>query len=162
MKEIQLTQGKFALVDDGDFEFLNQWKWYVHPCLHTWYAYRNNEANWKKRKTIMHRIIFEHIPIGYQIDHINGNGLDNRRSNLRLCTCAQNQWNQSMRTDNTSGYRGVFWHKSSKCWTSSIRVHGKQIYLGLFKDKESAAVVYNEAALKYFGEFARVNEVSNG
>lgn len=92
------------------------------------------------------------------VDHINLNGLDNRRGNLRLCTDGQNKANGRIRRDNTSGYRGVYWNASANKWQAYISVNSKRLYLGVFSDPWDAAVAYNDAALKHFGEFARINQ----
>ncbi|MFA6118161.1 MAG: HNH endonuclease [Sphingomonas sp.] len=97
-------------------------------------------------------------PDEVHIDHINGNGLDNRRSNLRGATQRQNLQNAGRRVDNTSGFKGVYYSQASKKWAAQIRYEGKQKYLGLFHDARDAAKAYNAAALKYFGAFARLNE----
>jgi hypothetical protein len=98
-------------------------------------------------------------PKDMDTDHINGDGLDNRRDNLRVCNCAQNQRNRGKQNNNQSGLKGVSWHKKGKKWITQLKLNKKNIYLGLFKNKERAAVAYNEAATKYHGEFARLNEI---
>ena len=124
MKHIPLTQGKFALVDDDDFERLNQRKWHVMKWGNTWCAGRQSLKREGKKKTIyMHREI---LGLGsgrdIQVDHINHNGLDNRRCNLRPCTCQQNQWNYTKASNKSSRYKGVSLHKSGG-WTSYIMVN---------------------------------------
>ena len=91
------------------------------------------------------------------VDHINGNGLDNRKSNLRLCTPSQNNQNFRIKKTSKSGYKGVCWHKASKKWRVTIKTVYKQVSGGYFSDKKEAALKYNELASKYFGEFARLN-----
>lgn len=159
MKEIQLTQGKVALVDDEDFEYLNQWKWYVLITKHTNYAVHHNK---KGKVELMHREIMK-TPKGMYTDHINHDGLDNRRCNLRVCTNGQNLANRTPR--GTSKYLGVYFHTFNKgkkgkkyiyC-VSNIRVNGKTIALGYFKSEKEAALAYDEAAKKYHGEFANLN-----
>ena len=96
-----------------------------------------------------------------QVDHINGNRLDNRASNLRVCTHSQNQRNQTDRRTYTSSiYKGVSWHKGTQKWASNINVDGKMEYLGIFEDERDAAIAYNNAATLHFKEFASLNEVS--
>jgi hypothetical protein len=154
-KKIQLTQGKFAIVDDGDYEFLNQWKWYYDRG----YAVRNGSIP-KRRKVLMHRIVLERA--GFKdfadSDHINRDKCDNRRTNLRPATHGQNQCNRDKQRNNTSGYIGVNRCRRTKKWRASIRVNGKLKQLGYFTDKEEARRVRDEAAKKHYGEFAILNK----
>lgn len=161
MKNIELTQGKTTLVDDADYVRLNKFKWYVRPTRYTSYAVRNVRiAKNKKRIERMHRVI-----LGLQLgdkritDHRDGNGLNNVRSNLRVCTYTQN--NQSRRKQNvgTSKYKGVHWHCRLHKWHSRIQINKKQVFLGCFDSEIAAAVAYNRAALKYFGQFALTNNM---
>lgn len=155
-KQIPLTQGKFALVDDDVYEWASRYKWQVQPHRNTFYARRNGGV-WPFSKTIrLHREIMS-APSGVQVDHINGDGLDCRRVNMRLCTHTENQHNSRRRTDNTSGYRGVYLHKASKKWDARIKVNGKVLFLGHFTSPEAAARAYDEAAKKYHGDFANLN-----
>ena len=153
MKEIQLSQDKVALVDDIDFAYLNQWKW----CLHSGgYATRRlNEGIY----IYMHRIILP-PPIGMQIDHINHNGLDNRRCNLRICTMSQNIANSRLRSDNTSKHKGIYWNKNVSKWQVAITFLGKEIYLGIFDDIDEASQAYAKKAKELFGEFANAEGIS--
>lgn len=156
MKRIPLTKGKHTIVDDSDYEYLNQWKWHTMKG----YAARRNyiDGRDKSEYLYIHRILND-TPEGMITDHINGDKLDNRRSNLRSCTKSQNAMNTGVRRDNKSGYKGV--HKNhpkvnSKPWKSEIRVGGKRIFLGYFNDPEEAAKVYREAQMKYHSNFARI------
>ena len=159
MKKIPLTQNKFAIVDDEDYEFLSQWKWYYKNG----YAIRaincgkiNNKI---KIKTIMmHRVILKTSKEKHT-DHINWDGLDNRKCNLRECTHSENHMNIRKKEGCTSKYIGVYWHKLGKKWISFIRVKGKKKYLGLFKLEKQAAEAYNIAALKYGTGFHTLNEI---
>jgi len=156
-KQIPLTQGKFALVDDEDFEFLSQWKWLYHKG----YAVRNRFIGiFKKYKKVehicMHRVIVN-TPVGKETDHVNGDKLDNRKENLRICTREQNSRNRKLDIDSTSGFKGVFWMGERQKWRSGIRVNSKFLYLGYFKTALEAAKAYNIAARRYFGRFARLN-----
>lgn len=156
MKEIPLTQDMVALVDDEDYEGLAKWKWCYRKREHNHigYALRNARKQDGKQATIyMHRIILN-LPRGCETDHINGNGLDNRKENLRVATITQNRWNRGKSHNNTSGFKGVDWCKRDKKWRAKIEVNKKSVFLGLFKDKLEAVKVYNAAAIKYHGEFA--------
>ena len=136
---------------------------------YTWYLCRGKSFNGLivcakvpgvHRTIFLHRVILS-PPDGYFVDHINMNRLDNRRCNLRIATKAQNSYNRPARRDNTSGYKGV-WFRSNvknKCWIAEIRINGKKIHIGTYQTKEEAALAYNEAAKKYHGEFARLNDV---
>ncbi len=164
VKKIKLTQGKYTLVDDKDFEWLNQWKWCViFDSNHKWYAVRAEyigEPGKKKRTTVrMHRLIMGN-PVGLQVDHKGlDNTLDNRRSNLRLATKSENMRNRSTQVNNKSGYKGVSWSKQNKKWYAWIGVNGKTIPIGHFDDIRIAAKAYNEKAKELHGEFARLNQI---
>ena len=152
MKEIPLTQGMVAIVDDEDYERLNQFKWH---CDGHGYAKRvTSRKNIQRKWIFMQYEIIGHPEIGLQLDHINRNPLDNRKKNLRICTVSQNQANSLIRSDNTSGRKGVSWSKQSNKWVAGIRYHGKRIYIGLYDDLDQAATAYYNAALELFGEFA--------
>ena len=154
MKRIPLTQGKAAIVDNEDFEELNKYKW---SCTHTCglnYAVRGNPDS-KPRHLRMHREILN-TPVDMDTDHINGNGLDNRKSNLRICTHTENMLNCKPR-GGTSPYIGIGWSVCHKKWHARIRSKGKQVHLGFFKDESKAARAFDTAAIKLRGEFARLN-----
>lgn len=159
MKRIPLTQGKFALVDDSDFEYLMQWKWHVRKDCHTYYASVNtpHRRGKLKRWQIGMHVMLMNPPKGYVVDHIDHNGLNNQRSNLRICTALGNAQHAKIRKDNTSGFKGVSWHKPNKQWIVYINVSKNRIFIGGFKDKIKAAKAYNRAAKKYHGEFAFFN-----
>lgn len=159
-KEILLTQGKIALVNIEDYKYLNQWKWRALKRGNTYYAARGIRMNKKVLTIFMHHEILP-SPKGMQIDHINMNGIDNKKDNLRICNKSQNGMNSRKQNNNTSGYKGVCWHKVAKKWMAHTQVNGKRIYLGYFKTKKQAALVYNEAAKKYHGEFARLNIIKS-
>ncbi len=150
MKEIQLSQGKIALVDDEDYERVNKYKWYYKKRNENYGAARSNLVGY------MHRFI---LNTTIEIDYINGNPLDNRKTNLRLCSHAENMCNMSKHTDNKSGYKGVFWSKRSNKYQVQIMVRGKKIHLGLFTDLQEAAKAYNIAALEYFNKFSKLNKL---
>ena len=157
MKKIKLTQGQVALVDNEDYECLNKLKWYTMNNRNKIIPVCFENGIMKK----MSRLIMYPIPDDLQIDHINGDPSDNRRSNLRLCTNQQNAQNRGAQANNKSGYKGVSWHKHSKKWQSQIKANDKVIPLGYFDDPIDAAKTYNEAAIKYHGEFARINIIDD-
>lgn len=157
-KEIPLTQGKVALVDAEDYDWLNQWKWYASKQKNgSFYAMRRIKENGKRFPVLMHRIIIK-TPKNMETDHINRNGLDNRKYNLRICTNSQNQMNRGKPKNNKSGYKGVYWNKKDKRWRAEIMVNQHLNFLGNFSMKEDAALAYNKAAIKHYGEFAYQNK----
>jgi hypothetical protein len=151
MKYIKLSQGKRAKVDDEDYEELSKRKWSCNNgYAKSYFSYENGIQTY----LWMHREILN-APKDKQVDHINGDGLDNRKENLRLCTCVENIWNRGLQKNNTSGYRGVYWHINK--WQARIGVKGRRILLGRFDSPAEASKAYNEATQKYHGEFARPN-----
>lgn len=155
-KLISLTQGKFAIVNAEDYEWLMQWKWNFHKGYAN-RTIRKGHGNNKTYSLRMHMILLD-MPKGMWCDHINGNRLDNRRGNLRICTPAQNCRNRKS-FGKTSNYLGVSLEKSRNKWNSSICYNNKRIRIGRFPNELDAALAYNEAAKKYFGEFARLNNL---
>lgn len=164
MKEIKLTRGMVALVDNEDFEMLNKYKWNAHREKNSFYALRTD----KNRKVVrMHRVVLGLTRSDESIvDHKNHDGLNNQKSNLRLCTIAENNRNQKPR--GVSKYKGV--HKSDlkhitkkgiprvyEGWKSEIAVNGKKLHIGRFKTENEAAIAYNEKAKVLHGEFANLN-----
>jgi hypothetical protein len=147
-KIILLTRGLTATVSDEDFDLLNKFNWNAVKGAVYYYAVRSND------KAKMHRIIVD-APSGMQVDHIDGNTLNNTRENLRICTVSQNQCNSKVRVDNTTGYKGVTICKSK--YYAQIRHNGKRISLGYYEKPEDAARAYDEAAKKYHKEFASLN-----
>lgn len=154
---IPLTQGKFAIVDAEDFEWLNQWRWYVKKGWSTFYVARNKWVAKGKKCTIrIHREILNPNQM-QEVDHINGNGLDNRRCNLRAVDKSQNQMNHGKYRKSSSKHKGVSFHKPTSKWQVSISIRKTRKYIGLFESEIKAAQSYNEAVKRYFGEFARLN-----
>lgn len=151
-RRIPLTQGKEAIVDEGWFAFLNQWKWHYLNG----YAVRTDHSKTKNRRVHMHRLINQ-TPEGLQTDHVNGDTLDNRKVNLRSLTNVDNMRNSKLGTKNTSGLRGVSWGKSVNKWTAQISVHNKVIHLGCFVDKYDAHRAYLQACSKFHGELLTPN-----
>lgn len=156
MKEIQLTQGKTALVSDDKFEFLNQWKWRLQEDKKRGLFYAVREV-WKGRQAVlMHRLI-TNAPNGMQVDHKDGNGLNNQDENLRICTPSQNSANKKAPKTNKSGYKGVCWAKREKTWRAILKKDGRTVLDKFYKNVEDAARAYDEASIIHFGEFARLN-----
>ncbi len=155
MKEIKLTQGKAAIVDDEDFEFLNQWKWSYNKG----YASRGITLQCGKYGRIMMHRVINKTPEGLDTDHANGNRLDNRKSNLRTATRGENCTNRPIQKNNTSGFKGVSWHKYQKRWVAYVIKNKKTIHIGYFSSKEDAALAHNKKSLEIFGEFAVLNKV---
>ncbi len=154
MKYIELTKGEKAIVDDIDFEYLNKLNW----SFSNGYAAKKLKGN---KNLFMHTLIVN-CPKNMKVDHKNGDGLDNRKKNLRVCTQAQNIANQKVRSDNLSGYKGVSFFKYGKRirrWVAKITVNYSQKHLGYFYTEKEAAIAYNKGAKKYFGEFAKLNSL---
>lgn len=158
MKEISLSKGLVALVDDDDYEWLSKYKWYACRGKSGWYAVHETRQSEGGRVIRMHREIVDAQP-GELVDHWNHDTLDNRRENLRLCSDTQNCANQKLRVDNTSGYKGVGWNSRVRKWRAQLGMQGHRVHLGLFESPVDAARAYNAAAIKYFGEFAYLNDV---
>lgn len=154
-KQIPLTKGYFAIVDDDDYEWLNQWKWQYCKSRKTGYAVRTIQRDGKKTGIKMHRVLLD-APDELQVDHIDRNGLNNQRNNLRLATSLQNSRNSRSRMG-TSLYKGVCLYKN-RAWASQIRTSERILHLGYFPTQWEAAQAYNDAARKYFGEFAVLNQ----
>jgi len=154
MKEIPLTQGQVALVDDSDFDWLSQWKWLATKHRDSFYAARQPHGPHKGRKLVlMHRQIMD-CPVDLEVDHKDLNKLNNQRSNLRICNRRENAVN--IKGWGRSKYLGV---EVRKCGSfhAKIRVFGERIYLGAFKIEEEAARAYDDAARIFHGEFANLN-----
>lgn len=150
-KEIQLSNGMIAIVDDEDFEWASQYKWW---CCNG-YAVRHSTG---KKSIAMHREIAK-TPKGMVTDHANGNKLDNRRANLRAATRGQNATNSKLHSNNTSGYRGVTYLKRTNKWRAHISIDGMMVYLGNHDTPEKAANAYNVVARNHFGAFAKLNDI---
>jgi hypothetical protein len=154
VKEIPLTQGQVALIDDEDYELVSQYHWYAQKNAHNFYAKAHRPENHDSIIS-MHSLIMGAKP-GQQVDHKNSNACDNRKENLRFCTGSQNKQNQKSYYG-TSKYKGISWVKRVSKWEARILVNGKKLFLGLFSDEIEAAKAYNNAAQDYFGEFAKIN-----
>jgi len=154
----------FALVDDEDFDFINQWKWRaMNGKGLTFYAVRTvwplKGESFKKYNILMHRQILGLTKRDEQADHIDNNGLNNQRSNLRIATSSQNQSNRKAQQNGTSGYKGVSWCARDKRWVAQICLLGKRKHIGNFKNKLDAAIAYNIEANRLHKEFAYINKV---
>lgn len=157
-KKIPLTQGKFAVVDDEDYNDLIKYKWYLLKGRTTFYAARDtrNLAKTKGETILMHRQILK-VPKNKETDHKNHNGLDCRKSNIRICSCQQNQANRKQLNNKSSKYKGVYWHKLARKWMVTIKKGYNNYYLGLFDDEKKAAKIYDKKAKELNGEFAYLN-----
>lgn len=164
MKQIPLTKGLVALIDDEDYDRISRHKWHsqYNSKTKSWYAIHGEYVGNGRQKTIrMSREVLRAEP-KQLIDHWNHDTLDNRKQNLRVCSNAQNQHNQRKHTEGVSSrYKGVSWRQRGNCgrWVVTIKINDKSVYLGSFKDEKEAAIVYNKAASIHFGEFACLNIV---
>jgi hypothetical protein len=157
-KTIPLSRGLFAIVDDCDFNEMSKFKWCAQEDDHTYYAVRSEKHIGKTKVIRMHRSILNPSD-DMVIDHINGNGLDNRRENIRACSIKENCRNYKMPKTNTSGVKGAVFDKRRGKWQVHIKVDRLNKHIGYFDSLEDAAKAYNEAAKKYHGEFAKLNKV---
>ena len=156
MKEIILTRGKLALVDDEDYYKLIIYKWTALKAKNgRWYATRFDGLAY----TYMHAEIMK-TKYGEDVDHRNHDGLDNQRHNMRVCTRSQNHANRRKLTPASSKFKGVCYHKATNRWRAYIKKDYVQRYLGIYNTETDAALAYNEAAIKLFGEFALINDLS--
>lgn len=155
MKLIPLSKGLFAKIDDADYSLVAKFAWWSTTSPHSKTNYAEGFISSRKKKIKMHHLITGER----RVDHRNGDGLDNQRSNLRPCTHAQNMKNRRPRSGTKAGFKGVYYSKGSRKWVAEIVSDGQWHYLGLHLTPRQAALAYNEAAIKYHGEFARLNEV---
>lgn len=156
-REIPLTQGKVAIVDDADFDWLNQWKWHF---ANSGYAMRTAGGRVNKHNVLMHRLVIA-APDGMYVDHIDSNRLNNQRSNLRVVTKLQNNQHVKQRNGYTSQYKGVHYDARSRKWVAEITSNGKRFLLGSFRSEIEAAKSYNDASTLLHGEFCLLNDLSN-
>lgn len=163
---IPLTNRKrekiYAIVDKEDFELLSKVKWQLHmprKAHYTYYALRTVTVKGKRSCQWMHREVLRLRDPKAKVDHIDGNGLNNRRKNLRVASISQNGLNSRLRMDNKSGYKGVWKPKGASGWIAGIGQNYKSIHIGTFPTKEEAALAYNKKAKELFGEYARMNDI---
>lgn len=150
MRQIPLSRGQYAIVDDADYKAVRAaGPWYAKPCWSGFYAMRTRGG----RTVYLHRFLAGEDAA--TVDHINGNGLDNRRGNLRSATVSENSRNRPAKRGNASGFKGVSRHRSK--WKATIAVAGRNIHLGTYADPAHAARVYDAAAREHYGEFAVFN-----
>ena len=160
-KTIQLTQGKEAIIDDCDFDLVmnSGYKWCAVKGLtrsYTYYVVGNGGTN--PRRILMHQLIMGKPQNGC-LDHKDGNGLNNRRENLRVATLTQNCANRRVHKNSKSGFKGVYYEPRKNRYIAHIKKNYKRFWLGSFRDPIDAAKAYDSAATKHFGEFARLNEI---
>jgi len=158
---IPLTQGLFALVDGEDYEELTNHKWRAAKIGTAYYAVRNarKKKGAKRKMILMHRQILN-AKAEEEVDHRHGCSLDNRKVNMRICTHAQNLANQKLcknKDNQSSKFKGVYWHKTNQKWAAHIKHNYKSIHLGLFNNETDAAKAYDKRAEELFGEFAKTN-----
>lgn len=158
MLEIPVGKNHKAIVDDSDYRTLSAYSWSLDK---DGYAHGYAHVNSVLKRVFMHRYILSAQP-GEIVDHIDRNRLNNTRQNLRVCNSSLNQANRSKNFIRKYGekFKGVYWRPEKKAFVSSIRINGKFKYLGLFKDENSAAQAYNQAAQSIFGDFACLNKVA--
>ena len=152
VRRILLSRGRFALVDEADFEKLSKYRWHCMRAGNNLYACRCEG----RRVIMMHREILE-VPAELYVDHINHDGLDNRRCNLRSCTPAQNSYNRRPTGMGTSRCKGVSWKSELRRWCAAIGFAGRMIHIGYFDYEMDAAIAYDDKAIELFGEFAALN-----
>lgn len=155
LRKIRLTRGKHAIVDRKDFDWLSKWNWQAAKDWKVYYARRRGP---KDTTVIMHREITK-CPKGMVVDHINGNGLDNRRKNLRICSTKENARNRRNITKNQTGYKGVVYFGTPPKYIAKIGVMGKYHCSRTYKTAEEAAAAYNRFARKFFGKYANLNVI---
>jgi hypothetical protein len=164
-RRVLLTRNQYAIVDPADFYVVSKYKWHARKSTQTYYATSTQYENGNRINLHMHRLVMQYklsperctLHADLLVDHINGDGLDNRRANLRLATSAQNNYNRRITSRRTSKYKGVDYRPSKRAYRARITVDKKKIFLGHFTDEISAARAYDAAARKYHKDFACLN-----
>lgn len=156
MKKLLLSGNaeRFVLIDDEDFEPLSKWKWYFNGR----YAMREGNLAGQSKTIYMHRFIMN-TPKGMYTDHIDMNPLNNQKSNLRICTNSQNNFNKIKQKNNTSGYKGIDWVKKDKVWRIRLNKNKKTVFLAYSKNLTEAVKIYNQAVREHHGTYGRLNEL---
>lgn len=163
MKEIVINSERFGkhivMIDDEDYELISKYTWSLLPSKNgqTYYA-KTNLFNSKPASLQIHTLILKSY--GLHVDHIDRNGLNNQKENLRICTRSQNMMNKIKIKPATSKYKGVCWYDKYKKWNARIGVNNRRFCLGYFDTQEDAALAYNIAAKKFHREFCRLNEIA--
>ncbi len=155
MKKITLSKGQVTLIDDEYYEKFNTFKWYLDAhgyVRRTLTKSEKNEFNNKTTRMMLHQEILGKAPLGFEIDHIDRNKLNNQKSNLRFVSRRENNLNRKIPKHNKSGLRGVHFYKITNKWRATIRINGKDKHLGYFNQKEEAGRAYNKAWLIYNGK----------
>lgn len=160
MKDLPLSKSTLTVqVDDADYDELVKYSWYIHKDPNTLYA-RRSLKNRSGGGLFMHRQLFKgQLDKSKEVDHIDGNGLNNQRHNLQVCSKIQNNQHRRKIRLGTSKYKGVHWSKGNKGWVASIRINRKLKYLGTFDNEIDAATAYNTEATRSFGSFAHINVI---
>lgn len=154
MKKLKLSNGMYSLLDDQDYLWASEYRWMGRPYHSGWRVCREES---RTGKTIyLHREITK-APTGLEVDHVDGNGLNNTRTNLRVCTHSENGKNRRVNQNSKSGYKGVVWREHAGKWQANITVDKKRIYLGYHDTPEQAAQAYDLASKQYHGDFAHLN-----
>jgi hypothetical protein len=152
---IRLSKDYFTIIDSEDLPRVSKYKW--HTTTVNKYNKPRAVCSFKGRKTLKLSRLIMNAPDNMVVDHINGNPLDNRKCNLRICSQRENMLNRNLNRNNKSGYKGVSWSKRDNKWLSELQTNNKSYYLGIYKDKIEAAKAYDKKAIEFFGEYAKTN-----
>lgn len=159
MKTIPLSKNRNAIVDDSDYELLNGYKWCCDSKNYAMRSEKRSETGRQKRSVVyMHRVIMK-AKKGVQVDHINGDSLDNRKTNLRLASHSENMRNRKLQKNNTTGYKGVWYNKKRQKYIATIKTNGQSRTIKSADTALEAAEAYNKRALELYGDFARLNVI---
>lgn len=160
--ELITRAGQAYFIDDEDFEKIKNFSWHVIKSPYTMYVSAMKKEYGKPYTAILlHRLVMG-ASKGMEVDHINGNGLDNRKINLRMCSQSQNQANRQKTSKHMSSkFKGVYWCKRQKRWVAKIDCNSKRHYIGSFVNETDAAVAYNKKSAELFGDFSRINEIGD-